>query len=125
MTKRYKELYILFQLLHVLANIAPICVYVILSLLSANLVHEKVALSMTVFVVLIMTIVSLINKAAMKSRLWIILIGVYICLESILTQLVVIGVCQILDELLIAPAANFYRWKARINKELDVRMGNG
>lgn len=121
MTKKTKLWAVLTTIFSILLNIAPIAVYVIIALVNCNLVYQKVALTMTVFVVLIMSIICLVNKATMKSRLWVVLIGLYICLDYILTPLIIIAVCQVLDELIVAPVARHYRQRYKINKEIDLR----
>lgn len=120
-TSKMRRAYWIFAIMSLLLNICPLAVYTIKALYEANLTHEKIALSMTVFVVLIMTIISIANKIVLRSRLWIILIGVYICIDYIMTPLIIIAVCQILDELLIAPLKKSFKNKLIINKEIDKR----
>lgn len=121
MTKKTRIYSILFTILSVLLNIGPIATYTVIALVNSNLTYQKVALSMTVFVVLILTVISLANKVAMKSRLWVILIGLYICLDYIMTPLIIIAVCQVADELIVSPLAKHYRLRYKINKEMDLR----
>ena len=122
MTKKYARAQFLLALMSVLLNIGPFAYYVIEGLLSDSLVAEKVGLVGTVFAVAIMTIVSLVNKRALRSRLWILLVGLYMTLDNILTPLIIVAVCQILDELIISPLAKLYRAKKLIHKEMDKRL---
>jgi hypothetical protein len=122
MTKKYRTLFWVFFAISVLLNIGPLCGYTIKALIEADLTHEKVALCLTVVVVLIMSAICLINKVALKSRLWIILIGLYMCLDYILTPLIIIACCQVLDELLISPLKSMFKTKLTIHKELDKRL---
>lgn len=122
MTKKTKLAATLFTIASVLLNIGPLAAYIVIALVNCTLTYQKVALTMTVFVVLIMTAVSLINKVAMKSRLWVILLGIYLCLEFILTPLLIIAICQVVDELIVAPLAQHYRNRYKINKEIDLRQ---
>ena len=121
-TKRFRRLYILFLITSLLLNIAPLATYTIKALMESDLVHEKVALTMTVMIVLILTIVSIVNKITLRSLLWIVLIDIYVCLDYIMTPLIIIAVCQILDELMITPLKKYYKTKVRINKEIDARL---
>lgn len=122
MTKTYKRLYILFSVLVCLLNIAPLLGYVIKAYIECDLIREKVTLTMTVFIVAIMTMITLVNKTIYKSRLWILLLGLYFCLDYILTPLIIVAVCQIIDELIATPLKNHYRTKYQINKEIDKRL---
>lgn len=121
-TKKFRNLYWIFLILSILSNICPLAVYTIQALINADLVHEKVALTMTVFIVLILTIISLINKITLRSRLWIILIGIYLCLDYIMTPLIIIAICQIMDELIFSPLKKRYKNRLIINKEMDKRV---
>jgi hypothetical protein len=121
-TIKFKRLYWIFLIFSLLLNVGPLAGYSITALINADLVHEKVALTMTVFIVLILTIVSMINRVTMKSRLWIVLIGIYMCIDYILTPLIIIAVCQILDEIVVTPLKKTYKNKLTINKEMDMRL---
>lgn len=122
MTKTYRTWYWVLTIICVLLNIAPLLTYTCIALFSSALIVEKVALCGSVFVVLIMTGVSLVNKVAMKSRIWVLLLGLYLCLQNIITPLLVIAICQVVDELLASPIRNRVREKLVINKELDKRL---
>lgn len=121
-TKGYRIKYWILFLISLALNIAPITVYVVRAIINSTLVHEKLALSMTVLVVIILTIVSLVNKVALRSRLWILLIGIYICLDNFINPLIVFAACQILDELIVTPLKKHYKTRLTISKEIDRRM---
>lgn len=122
MTKKYRRLYWLFFAVSIMLNFGPLIGYTIKALIESNLIHEKVALCLTVFIVLIMSAICLINKTVLKSRLWILLIGLYICLDYIMTPLIIIAVCQVLDELIVCPLKNNFKTKLTIHKEMDKRV---
>lgn len=121
MTHKLKTWTIVLTITSVLLNLGPALFYVIKGLISADLITEKVGLVTTVFIVLILTAISIVNKIALKSRLWILLIGLYVCLKSIMTPIIIIGVCQVVDELIVAPVARKTRQRYIINKEIDKR----
>lgn len=122
MTSKYRLYTWIFTIISLLLNICPLAVYTIKAMFESDLVYEKVALTMTVFIVLILTIVCFVNKIVLRSRLWIILIGVYFCLGEILTPLIIIAICQVLDELIVHPLKKHYKNKYVINKEIDKRL---
>lgn len=122
MTKKYRLFYWILAVFSILLNFCPLAIYCIKALMAGDLIYEKVTLTMTVFVVVILTIVGIVNKVALRSRLWIILIGVYICLNDILTPLIIIAVCQTLDEIVINPLKKHYSNKLTISKEIDKRL---
>ena len=121
-TKKCRNLFIIFLAVSILLNIAPIAIYSIMGLIQAEAVVEKVALSSTIFITLILSAIGWVNKTTMRSRVFIILIGLYICLDFMMTPLIIISICQILDEWIAAPLSKHYRSKLSINKELDKRL---
>lgn len=121
-TKHYRLWYWVFFIFSILLNVSPLAGYAIKAMIESDLIYEKVTLVTTVFIVLIMTCVSLVNKVAMRSRLWVILIGLYFCLDYILTPLMIIAVCQIVDELIVSPLKHSFREKLVINKQIDRRL---
>lgn len=122
MTKKYGRLWLLFAIISVLLNLTPLATCTILAFMADVVLVKKVALATTLFITLILTLICLINKYAMRSRLWIMLIGIYICLDYIMTPLIIIAVCQVLDELIICPVKNNFKNKYTIHKEIDKRI---
>lgn len=122
MTAKYTRLWILFLIATILCNIGPLAYYSAKALIVSDLVYEKVALAGTVFVVLILSCIALVNKVALRSRLWIILIGLWCCLDNFIEPLIVIACCQTLDELIITPLRIHFKTKLTIHKELDKRL---
>lgn len=121
MTKKYHRIWLVFAILSLLLNVGPLAAYSIIALAGASLVIEKVTLSMTVLVVLIMTAIAFLNKTTMKSRVFVIIIGLYLCLDHFITPLLVISACQIVDEWIASPISKHYKNKFNINKEIDKR----
>lgn len=111
-----------FAFLNFLLQVAPLVIYVILGLCSGCLLVEKFALCSTVLVVAIMSIVAWSSHIVLRSRVWILLLGLYFCLDYFLTPLIIIAACQVVSELAIAPLARHYRKRATINKEIDNRL---
>ena len=122
-TKKSKRLYVLFSMLSITSMILPVIYFAAKAFIESELVYEKIALSSTIIIVIIMTLVNLISRVALRSRLWILLIGLYIALHEILTIIVVIGCCQVIDELVFTPLKTRYKNKYTINREIDNRGG--
>lgn len=97
----------------------PIIGFVIAALASGTLVTHKVTLCATVFVVLIMTALSAMRKVALRSRVWVILIGLYLALGEILPAIVVIGSCQLVDEIIVSPLHDHYKRLAEIKEAMN------
>ena len=122
MTKKLKRKYIIATILSFLLNVCPLLVFTIIAFISGTAIVHKVTLSMTLLIVLIFTAVTFINKTVFRSKLWILLIGLWLCLDNILTPLIVFAACQVIDELIVTPLKNYYKNRYRINKEIDTRL---
>lgn len=108
-------------ILSLLLNVGPLAAYTIIGFAEADLVVEKVGLAATIFIVLIMSAIAWINKTTMRSRVWILLLGMYFCLHNFITPLIIVAICQVIDEWFISPLHHYCRERYVINKELDKR----
>lgn len=120
-TRGYEFWAFLFGLLSFLTLVGPFAYYGIAALAGSALAYEKVALAGSVLVVGIMTLVSLVNNIALRSRIWIVLFALYICLDSFIVPLFIIGACQLANELVFSPLRRHFAEKASINLEIDKR----
>lgn len=121
MTKKLRFWLIILVVLSFLLNVGPVAVYSIIGLVQGTALVEKVALSMTIFVVAILSVIAWANKMVLRSRLWIILAGLFFVLDTFITPLIILGACQVLDELIVCPIKKHIRTRYTINKEMDRR----
>ena len=121
LTTKYRLAYWSLFISSILLQLGPLITYGVIGYVQSDLVTEKIGLSLTVFVVAILTVVAFVNKVAMRSRLWIMLLGLYFSLDYILTPLLIIAICQIVDELVVAPLKKHFKTKLTISKEIDKR----
>lgn len=77
--------------------------------------------SSSVIIFGILTIIAAARKIVFKSSVWVLVIAIYLLLDYAMWAVVVIGVCQILDELVFSPLVKYYNSLIRINKEIDKR----
>ena len=69
----------------------------------------------------ILTIIGVIRKYTFRSSIWVLLIAIYLLLDNIMWAVLLIGACQILDEIVIQPLIKKYANLLTINKEIDKR----
>lgn len=120
-TKTFRTLAIVFTVLSLLAMFGPMIYFCGFAFLGGTATVYKVALVSSVAVVMIMTMVSALAKWAARSRIWIILLALFFCLDSFLTVIIVFCVTQILDELVFCPLKRYFWHKHSINSEMDKR----
>lgn len=121
-TTKYRLAYWSLFVTAILLQLGPFVTYGVIGYIQSDLVTEKIGLSLTVMIVLILTIVAFVNKVALRSRLWILLLGLYFTLDYILTPLIIVACCQIVDELIVTPLKKHFKTKLTISKEIDKRV---
>lgn len=119
MTKLYKKRYKIATVLSILLNIGPFLAYTGIAYFSGTAFINKTCLSLTLILVGICTIYAISKKKLMKSNFWILLIGLWLCLDNILTILIVFASTQVIDELIVTPYAEYYQRKYERFKDND------
>lgn len=121
-TKKSKSLYIAFSIVSFLLTFGPLIYFVCLGYVNSDVTREKVTLTVTIVFALVLTIINVLFKYSIRSTIWLILLGIYVCIDNIVPLLIMLAVGSILDEFLITPLAKMFRSKYKINKEIDKRL---
>lgn len=121
-TRKYKNLSILFLALSILVLVAPLAYYSIVGFIEGE-TSEKFTLGMTFVIAAILFVINILFKFHIRSTIWILVLGIYFCLDNILPLIFMVAVGNILDEFLFTPLHKHYKSKASINKEIDKRIG--
>ena len=122
-TKRMGIAACILTLLSIILSIGPLIVYSVIAFNNAGATTvEKVTLMSLISVGTILSLVCLINKYTPRCRLWLILIGLYVCLDQFIGCVLVMAITQCVDELIICPLSKYYKNKFRINREIDRRL---
>lgn len=120
-TTKYKILKNLFLALSIFCLSFPMTFYGIQAFIYGSKV-EKFTLGAFCAVAIGMVVINFIMKIHLKSMVWLLLLGIYICLNNITTLLIMVAVCTIIEELVIHPLYKFFKSKYVINKEIDKRI---
>ena len=120
-TKTFKRLAILFTALSIAAMFGPMLYFCGLAFLSGAATVAKVALVSSISITLIMTAVSVMTKWAARSRIWVVILALFFCLENFLPIIITFAITQVLDELIFEPIAKYCRGKYSTNREIDKR----
>lgn len=121
-TRKYKALSTLFLALSILVLVAPLAYFSIQGFIQGE-TTEKFTLGITFVIACILFVINILFKFHIRSTIWIIVIGVYFCLDNILPLILVMAVGNILDEFVFTPLHKHFKNKAIINKEIDKRIG--
>ena len=120
-TKKYTNLYWLFRSISFLVLIVPLIVYGVKGFIEGD-VTEKFTLGMTISIAAILVALNILFKYHIRSTIWIIVLGIYFCIDNIMPLLLSIAIGTILDEFIFTPLYKSYKNKATINKEIDKRV---
>lgn len=121
-TKQLRIGYWLCALFSFLLTWGPIILYTVLAYQSKTATTaDKFVLTSLLTIGTILSLVCLVNKYTLRCKHWLILIGLWLCLDKFLGTILVIAITQIVDELLVCPMKKYYGHKLSINKEIDKR----
>lgn len=121
-TRKYKALSTLFLALSILLLVAPLAYYSIQGFIQGE-TTDKFTLGITFVIACILFTINIMFKFHIKSTIWIIVLGIYFCLDNILPMIFMVAIGNILDEFVFSPLHKHFKSKAIINKEIDKRIG--
>lgn len=124
MTKKYKTKLNICRLLSFTLTVLPVIIYAIMGFVNGT-IGEKVSLGICVVLALIFMLINVMFKYHIRSTLWVLLIGIYVCIDNIIPLLIIMATTTIIDEFVLVPLINKYKSKYVINKEIDLRGNNG
>lgn len=121
-TKKFKLSAIILTLLSFVLSFGPLCTYLVLAFNNASATAgDKITLMSLCSVAVILSVVCLVAKYTPRCRLWLVLIGLYLCIDNFMGCILVLAITQCVDELIVCPLAKYYRGKYSINREIDKR----
>lgn len=122
MTKKYKKRAKILSILSFILLFVPLIVYVVMAFASGDItVSKKVVLGFSLIFALVLTVINALTKFRIRSTIWIVLLGIYYCLNNILPLLLMIAVGTITDEFILSPLQKKYKRLYEINNEIDKR----
>ena len=119
-TKKAKNKYIFFKTLSICLTFLPLVVYVIIAFVNGAPM-EKFTMGCMVTLALIFVALNVIMKYNIRSTIWVLILGIYLCLDNITPLLIIMAVATILDEFVVSKLAVKYKNQFVINKEIDRR----
>lgn len=120
-TKKYGRISTLMFWLSILVTVIPVIVYAVMGFVNGE-VHEKVTLGIAMVVAIALVVINIVFKFHIRSALWIMVLGIYFCLDNIMPLLLIVSIGTIVDEFILSPLHRSYKAKAKINKEIDQRL---
>lgn len=103
-----------------LLTLAPLIIFGILGFTKAE-PREKACLGVMVMVAMFFGVINVLMKCNYRFFVWLLLLGVYICMDDMLPVIITLVICTFFDEMIIMPMKKHYSTKYLINKEIDSR----
>ena len=122
MTAQYKKLSFIYALLSALCLFGPITFYFIRAFVFGD-ATQKLTLGIVFTIALILFLVNIVMKSHLRSVVWVLLLGVFSVFSHYIAIVIVFAITTFLEELIFSPLHRYYKSKARINKEIDRRIG--
>lgn len=124
-TKQCKNLHIIFSILHFICLFGPFLYFIPQAYIIGERV-QKIALSSTLIISIILAALSVLTTAKTrgglaKSIMWLIIIGIALCLKEVTTMIYIMAILAIIDELFIVKMKDRYLDAYRSNREIDRR----
>lgn len=120
-TKKFKTLWILFAVISILLTFGPVGFFFVKGFIEGTILVRKVTLMMTGLVYILITLMAVINKHMIRSKVWIVLIALYFVIDSFAACVLTVGICQLVDEIIVSPLQKQFHSKYSTNKEIDKR----
>lgn len=120
-TKKCRTAVIILTITTILLMLGPAAFYLATGLTTAESAGESLIITATAATAIIFTIFCIWRKAASKSLPWIVIFALWMVLDSILPVIIVFGITQIVDELVVAPMLKYYKAALIANKQIDKR----
>ena len=121
-TKKYKRLSFIFGLLSILCTVVPVTYFTVLGFINGE-IRNKVTLGCTLMLCLVLVVINIIKKENLRSPVYIMILGIYMCLDNLLSLFLIMAITTMLDEMVFTPLHTIYKNRAIINREIDKRNG--
>lgn len=121
-TKRSRFQMIIAGILTFLCSFGPLIYFTIVAYANSGTeTIQKTTFTMTAIAAVILAIISSFRKLALRSPLYIFMIGIWFALDNLLPFITAISVCTLFDELVFSPWYNRARENYYTNIEMDKR----
>lgn len=103
-------------------NVVPMLIFFFIGFKEVE-VTKKVILSFTGVAALVLGGFMIVSKLRIKRTIfWICFLVLYFCMQDLYSLILAMGICTIVDEILVSPLHKYYKDKTFTNKEIDKRL---
>lgn len=121
-TKKDRKHYWICKLISLLLNFGPVIYFVITAFIQGD-AKQKLTIGGVAMLTIILTIIMQLFKYKLNRTIfWLLCASIYIALGQFGTALIIIGVCNVLDEIIVEPLSKHFKNSYKTNKLIDKRM---
>lgn len=121
-TKSLKTQKRILSLISLLLNILPLAWFLVSGFINGDS-RQKLTIGLISSAAIVLTVLMQLFKFKLKRTLfWLVLLGIFICYAKLGTCLIVIGICSVIDEVIIEPILEKVKYDYRTNREIDKRI---
>lgn len=107
--------------LSIALTLVPSAVFVVQGFIEGD-TSQKVCIGFTAVAALIIFIFSLFSKVNMRrSIFWVLIFGMIALFDRLGTMFIIVGVCQMVDEIIVEPLHHRFKEDYHTNKQIDKR----
>lgn len=108
--KKFKTLKYFFIALGYVLSYAPALALIINGFAKGE-PGEQFALGSCCMFAIVMAVIQFRNKTRLRSIIWVLLLGAYICLNKVAGYIAAIAICTLIDEVIVGPISKYYTKK--------------
>ena len=108
------------KIMSFLLTFLPLIIYGVIAFVQGT-VENKVSFGLCLTICALFVIMNILMKLKIRCTLWILLLGIHICLNNIVSLIIIMAISTALDEFVFEPLVRKYSQKASINIEIDKR----
>ena len=122
-TKGKKIASLITGILSFLLSIGPAIYFVSVAFVNGE-IKQKMTIGALCTIVLILTVIMWLTKYNLRRTIfWILVFGIFIVAAKLAVMFIIMGVCNIIDEVIMTPLHRSFKTSYKTNKEIDKRMG--
>ena len=122
-TKGKKIASLITGILSFLLSFGPAIYFVSVAFVNGE-IKQKMTIGALCTIVLILTVIMWLTKYNLRRTIfWILVFGIFIVADKLAVMFIVMGVCNIIDEVIMTPLHRSFKTSYKTNKEIDKRMG--
>ena len=110
-------------ILSFLLSIGPAIYFISVAFINGD-IKQKMSIGALCTIVLILTAIMWLTKYNLRRTIfWILVFGIFIVADKLAVMFIIMGVCNIVDEVIMTPLHKSFKTSYKTNKEIDKRLG--